>query len=310
MRYIDDLILRDAGSTRFYGLQDANWNAVAVLNQDGSVFNRVRYASYGDPTFLTATGLPTNSLAPEWEYLFCGYRYDFTAGMYYARNRYLSYSLGLWLTRDLSGYADGPNIYNYAHSNPISRRDPSGLVTESELQQMVTDLKACGAAGKLFDTATNIFKNDPEFKDVPSLPPKITTIEIDGLPPNASHPKTGAIRIDSTADRCTTFETLLIEVGHLARRSDYLRILEDPCKFSSRDAYILAIEKLEFASLQGMADIWKQCAKQWGCDETKCPTPGFGSPDDVLKRTFEEHFGRLAQEHKDNVAFNWDNNCK
>jgi len=55
LRYVDDLVLRDENSTRYYALQDANWNVVAVASNTGSILERYAYTPYGVVEFLNAS---------------------------------------------------------------------------------------------------------------------------------------------------------------------------------------------------------------------------------------------------------------
>ncbi|VGO15923.1 hypothetical protein PDESU_04512 [Pontiella desulfatans] len=48
-------------------------------------------------------------------------------GLLNERMRFRDLETGVFLTRDPIGYADGPNVYCYVHSNPITQFDPLGL---------------------------------------------------------------------------------------------------------------------------------------------------------------------------------------
>lgn len=128
LRYVDDQIFRDLSSTRLYGLQDANWNLVAVVDIDGVMQQRYRYCAYGDPTALTADGLSTvASDMIHWNHLFVGYRYDNQMGLYHVRRRTLNPALGRWLTNDPLGYGDSTNLIEYCAGSPANLIDPFGL---------------------------------------------------------------------------------------------------------------------------------------------------------------------------------------
>ncbi|MBK8180808.1 MAG: hypothetical protein IPK67_18335 [Planctomycetes bacterium] len=47
-----------------------------------------------------------------------------------SRRRVLSAALGVWLCRDVAGYADSMNLFEYTRSSPIANRDWTGLHTE------------------------------------------------------------------------------------------------------------------------------------------------------------------------------------
>ncbi|MCP3981147.1 MAG: RHS repeat-associated core domain-containing protein [bacterium] len=114
--------------------------SVVALTEDGSgdVVERYTYSAYGTPgvywdatwdgvdydagaSNLSKVGLP---------YLYTGQRYDAESGLHYYKNRYLDSRIGRFLRRDLLGYADGPNLYQYAASNPAMFGDQLGLASE------------------------------------------------------------------------------------------------------------------------------------------------------------------------------------
>ncbi len=60
LRYIDDLIIRDRSTAnngsineRRYGMQDGNWNMIAICDITGFVGERYAYSAYGTPVFMT-----------------------------------------------------------------------------------------------------------------------------------------------------------------------------------------------------------------------------------------------------------------
>ncbi len=135
LRYIDDLILRDRTTVgpldeRLYALQDANWNVDAIVDEDGVVQERYRYAAYGTPTFLQSDFTPRtpNQSDFQCETLYCGYRFDDQTGLYQVRFRYLNSNVGIWLTRDPLGYLAGHHLYCYVQGMVITQRDPYGLL--------------------------------------------------------------------------------------------------------------------------------------------------------------------------------------
>ena len=77
--------------------------------------------------FPTELGGSANDL------LFSTKERDFSIGLDNHGFRYYDPLLGKYLTRDPSGYPDGPNNYLYVNNNPINSIDPFGLhQTETE----------------------------------------------------------------------------------------------------------------------------------------------------------------------------------
>jgi len=54
---------------------------------------------------------------------------DPVTGLYYARNRNYSPSLGRWINQDPAGYINGANTYQFVMSNPVGNVDPWGTGT-------------------------------------------------------------------------------------------------------------------------------------------------------------------------------------
>jgi len=135
LRYTDDLVLRDRGTERLYGIQDPNWNLTAIVDATGVVPERYGYAAYGFPTVLTPAFALRSISSYDWETRFASYRWDSETSNYQVRHRWLETLLGCWSTRDPTfatempaGYAGAAiRSYQYASSNPIRFLDPHGL---------------------------------------------------------------------------------------------------------------------------------------------------------------------------------------
>ncbi len=109
--YIDDLILRDRDTSddgaldeRFYALQDANWNVVAISSTTGTIQERSVYTAYGVPCLLTGSFSGRTLSAYDWETHYCGYRWDKTIASYHVRHRLFFPHLGRWNRQDPVGY--------------------------------------------------------------------------------------------------------------------------------------------------------------------------------------------------------------
>ena len=127
LRYIDDLVLRDRGAERLFGIQDPNWNLTAAADATGAIQERYRYSAYGLPTVLTPTFAVRNTSGYDWETFFASYPRDAESGMYLIRNRNLNAVVGVWTTRDPLGLAQGANLYFYVRGRPTVFLDPFGL---------------------------------------------------------------------------------------------------------------------------------------------------------------------------------------
>jgi len=134
IRYIDDCVFRERDTNadgvldeRLYTLQDANWNVTALTDDSGTVQERFAYTAYGTPSFFDASWTSRSSSSYDWETLYAGYRWDAGSGLFGVRHRFFNPSLGVWINRDPIGYVNGPNLYQYAESQPFGSIDPLGL---------------------------------------------------------------------------------------------------------------------------------------------------------------------------------------
>jgi RHS repeat-associated protein len=108
--------------------QDANWNVTALINGSGSVVERYDYDPYGKQTVLDASFNTRSSSSYAFIHGFQGLRLDTTSGLYYARNRDLSPTLGRWTQADPLGFGGGDtNFYRAEGNGTPGRQDPSGL---------------------------------------------------------------------------------------------------------------------------------------------------------------------------------------
>jgi RHS repeat-associated protein len=125
--YVDALVERDAGGTRLWAQQDADWNVTAILNNSGSVVERDVYDPYGAVTYLNANWGTLAGSAYNWIYLSQGSRFDSILGGYDRRGRIESPTLMRWLNPDPIRFTAGdPNLYRDESDNPTNATDPSG----------------------------------------------------------------------------------------------------------------------------------------------------------------------------------------
>ncbi|WP_425395007.1 RHS repeat-associated core domain-containing protein [Aeoliella sp.] len=139
IQYIDDLVLSDDVSDRYYYCQDANFNVVAALDNTGEVQERYAYTPYGVVEYLNddftvkSTGFISN------EFLYTGRRLDPETGLQYSRYRYYHAQLGRWINRDPIGYFGSKwNLYEYVGGMPTRYVDPTGRITWTVNEQACT----------------------------------------------------------------------------------------------------------------------------------------------------------------------------
>lgn len=131
--YVDALIERDTPTVRMYVEQDLDFNVVDLVDTSGNVQERYVYDPYGSVTILTPTWTTRGSSSYAWIYLHQGGRLDNATGLYYFRNRDFSPTLGRWMQNDPAGYNAGDtNFYRDESNDPINRRDPSGLMDDTD----------------------------------------------------------------------------------------------------------------------------------------------------------------------------------
>jgi RHS repeat-associated protein len=146
-RYIDDLALRDRDADgdgsleeRLYGVQDSNWNVMALANPSTVIAERCQYTVFGRVTFLDgmfANSQPVSRL--DNAVLYTGRELDAETGMYLYRMRAYGDGLGRFLGRDPLGFLAGDmNLYRYANGMPVLVLDPTGLWGWSTLGSFLT----------------------------------------------------------------------------------------------------------------------------------------------------------------------------
>ena len=98
---------------------------VDVCNLHGPQTTDQNFGS-SDGLFIDPCSLIFERSAGANEIIFCGYRYDPEAELYYVRNRSYNAVLGRWVQRDPIGYAGGLNLYGYVVGIVVTNVDPSG----------------------------------------------------------------------------------------------------------------------------------------------------------------------------------------
>ena len=122
-------------------------SVAAVTSSTGAVVERYQYDAYGQVTFLSPTLTPLTSSAVYNNLLFTGRYFDPETRLYDYRARTYHPYLGRFLQRDPLGEAASLNLYNYVFNNPINATDPTGMISEAEAAQFMSDVKGQGGGG-------------------------------------------------------------------------------------------------------------------------------------------------------------------
>ncbi len=102
-------------------LQDALGSTIATVNSSGALQTQYTYEPFGA---MTSSGAASDN-----SYQFTSRENDGVGGLMFYRARYYAPGLGRFVSQDPIGFRGGINLYAYVRDNPISNRDPSGLVT-------------------------------------------------------------------------------------------------------------------------------------------------------------------------------------
>ncbi|MEI8366366.1 MAG: RHS repeat-associated core domain-containing protein, partial [Parachlamydiaceae bacterium] len=120
---------------------------ITALLDDENAVATYRYDAFGD-------FVHEGEIESPW--LLFGQRFDTMTGTYQFAKRAYDPQLGIWLTPDPAGFADGPNLYAYVNNNPLIYVDPYGLWKE--------ECEALGRSVKEFTRgSTRGFVDDASF---------------------------------------------------------------------------------------------------------------------------------------------------
>ncbi len=248
--YINAAILQDsytAGTlqpnSRLYFLQDANWNTTAIVNFINAAWQVLQYyvySPYGTITVLNEDGAGSTPIVNN---LYQGMTLDPVTGLYYARNRNYSPTLGRWINQDPAGYINGANTYQFVMSNPVNRVDPEGLQVVSgwgwanqqgELQQARSEVEAArkeamkeimpcaqaeakvlGDALSLLDDLIDSFPEDEPVSEVPVAEAGMASPPLSAPPSGA--PATPAPSGAAASAPDVNFNPLVYDLAELGR---------------------------------------------------------------------------------------------
>ncbi|MEW6428278.1 MAG: RHS repeat-associated core domain-containing protein [Thermodesulfobacteriota bacterium] len=127
---MDELLAMERGGQTYSFHRDAQGNPLVATDDTGAVVERYSYDPYGRATIRDSGGTTLAASTIGNDFLFQDKLFVPEAGLYYFRARFYSPVLGRFISRDPSGYNDGMNLYEYAHSNPVNFTDPLGLAAQ------------------------------------------------------------------------------------------------------------------------------------------------------------------------------------
>ena len=125
-----DLIFQKRGNADSYYLVDGLGSTRGLTNASGVVTDTYSYDAFGN--LIASAGGTANN------YRFAGEQFDPNLGDYYLRQRYYNPGVGRFTRRDTyEGSLEDPmslHKYLYAHANPVTYTDPTGLFSAGEAQ--------------------------------------------------------------------------------------------------------------------------------------------------------------------------------
>ena len=127
IRYVDELVCRDDSTpTRYYAMQDANFNLTSICDTSAAVQERYRYDPYGNVTYMNTSWTVISASAKAWQINHQGLLQDVESGLIYNRNRMVQPMLGRFGSRDPIHYYDSISLYEVELSNSLTSLDPFG----------------------------------------------------------------------------------------------------------------------------------------------------------------------------------------
>lgn len=163
LQYVDELVqigrnddptdVNEGNCDSFHwALQDANYNVLGIVGDDGNLKERYEYTPYGQRTVFTSSGtadplvmcplLESGGATAENPMGLCdvghqGLLHDREFGLIRNSVRDRHPTLARFIQHDPIDYPDGMNPFEIEGSNPINRLDPTGLAATPECKDNV-----------------------------------------------------------------------------------------------------------------------------------------------------------------------------
>jgi RHS repeat-associated protein len=125
---------QDGAGNVLWLLPDRLGSTRDLVDNSGTVKNHIIYDAFGKVIFQSNPTFATR-------YLFGGREFDAKTDLYYLRARYYDAGIRRFLNEDPWQFRGGDqNLFRYAHSNPVTKKDPSGRDGFVTLDNQVLDL--------------------------------------------------------------------------------------------------------------------------------------------------------------------------
>ena len=123
---IDEALQMKKKENAYYYHTNHLSSTTVISDTNGNLVEYVEYDVYGTPSLYDANNnIITQSLIGN-RILFTGREIEIDNTFFY-RNRFLSTSIGRFFQKDIVGFFDGVNDFEYVHNNPTNFYDPYGL---------------------------------------------------------------------------------------------------------------------------------------------------------------------------------------
>lgn len=150
---IGGYISRRQNGTTGYLFKDAHGDVLSAYSSTTNKLADYTYTAWGiNRTANETSAFINNPLR------YCGEYYDYESGMTYLRARYYDSSIKRFISEDTA--KDGVNWYAYCGNNPVMFVDPSGNITEEEMQMYENNELSPGAYSYLMKLTYNYLLAD------------------------------------------------------------------------------------------------------------------------------------------------------
>lgn len=203
-----NLIARDDSSGALYYQFNGHGDVVYLVDVNGSLINEYDYDIFGN-VLKSIEGKPN-------PFRYAGYYYDSESNYYYLNARYYDPKTARFISEDTySGEYSDPlslNLYTYCANNPVNYYDPSGHVTQEDIDKYNNG----EISKKQYDTVISLGEQWQRIEDDPSLPDDVKKELQSSLHQLANQYRKGGYEWgDEIPDRVPDFYCLTVEGGAL-----------------------------------------------------------------------------------------------